>query len=378
MDFAFTEEQEALRRTARDFLAEHSSSERVRAAMASGHGFDPDLWKRIGTELGWTAVALPEDCGGLGLSWVEVAALCEAAGEALLCAPFFASVCLAAPALLLAGSAEQRREHLPAIAEGRLVAALAFPGPAGRWDAAGAEVTWRRAGGGVALDGVARHVVDGCAADLLVVPARREDGAGVALFAVPASLAGVERRPLPTMDATRRLAEVRFHGAQVPLRALLGDEAGGARALARALDLAAIALAAEQVGGAQRCLDLSVAHAKQRVQFGRPIGGFQAVKHACADMMVRTEAARSAAYYAACAAAAETDETPLAASLAKATASEAFFRCAADALQIHGGVGFTWEVDVHLYLKRARAGTWLLGEPAWHRERVARHLLGPA
>jgi alkylation response protein AidB-like acyl-CoA dehydrogenase len=381
MEFAFTEEQEALRRTARDFLAEHSPPARVRAAMASEHGHDAEAWKRLSADLGWTAVALPEDCGGLGLSWVELAALCEAAGGALLCAPFFATTCLAAPALALAASPAQRREHGPALAEGRRTAALAFPGPGGRWDPGGVEVEWRGAGAGYALDGVARHVVDGCAADLLVVPARRAGSAGdegLALFAVPAATPGVARRALPGMDRTRRLAELRFAGAALPAEALLGDAGAGAAALARALDLAAVALAAEQVGGAQRCLDLAVAHAKERVQFGRPIGSFQAVKHTCADMMVRVEAARSAVYYAACAAAEAAAELPLAASLAKATASEAFFRCAADALQVHGGVGFTWEVDVHLYLKRARAGLWLLGEPAWHRERVARHLLGPA
>jgi alkylation response protein AidB-like acyl-CoA dehydrogenase len=222
--------------------------------------------------------------------------------------------------------------------------------------------------------------VDGHCADLLVVPARREGSAGaegVSLFLVPGRAAGVERRALPTLDQTRRLAAVDLRDVRVPAGALLGPEGGGWPALERTLDLAAIALAAEQVGGAQRVLDLSVAHAKQRIQFGRPIGSFQAIQHKCADMMVAVEAARSGVYWAACLAA-EGEDLPVAASLAKATASEAFFRCSAESLQIHGGVGFTWEYDVHLYLKRARAGEWLLGDPAWHRERVARHLGLPA
>jgi alkylation response protein AidB-like acyl-CoA dehydrogenase len=206
------------------------------------------------------------------------------------------------------------------------------------------------------------------------VAAREEGshgGAGISLFAVPAAARGVSRRLLPTLDPTRRLAQIELDRVRVPLSARLGEEGGGAAALARSLDLAAIALAAEQVGGAQRCLDLAVAHAKGRVQFGRPIGSFQAIQHRCADMMLRVESARSAAYYAACVAAEGGADLARVASLAKATCSEAYFQCAADCLQIHGGVGFTWEVDVHLHLKRARAGEGFLGTPAWHRERVA-------
>jgi alkylation response protein AidB-like acyl-CoA dehydrogenase len=218
-------------------------------------------------------------------------------------------------------------------------------------------------------------VVDGHCADLLVVAARAPGSTGaegVSLFAVPADTAGLTRTPLPTMDRTRRLAALALREVRVPASARLGDEGAAAPALQQTLDLACVALAAEQVGGAQRCLDLSVEHAKERVQFGRPIGSFQAVKHMCADMMVAVETARSAAYYAGCVAAEGGDELGLVASLAKAWCSDAFFRCAGDAIQVHGGVGFTWEYDVHLYFKRARAGASLLGEPSFHRERVAR------
>jgi len=380
MHFAFTEEQEELRATARAFLAEANAPERVRAAMESPLGFDPELWKRI-AELGWPAVAIAEDCGGLGLGPVELTALMEVMGEALLCAPFFSSVCLAAPALAAVGDEASRRAWLPGIAEGRTLAALALAEGAAAPGPGDVAATWRADAEGFRLDGRKRFVVDGAAAELLLVAARREGSRGaegVGLFAVPASTPGVARRALPTMDRTRRLADVELRDVYVGRGAAVGDPEGAWPGLARALDLAAVALAAEQVGGAQRCLDLAVAHAKDRVQFGRPIGSFQAIKHRCAQMMVEVESARSAAYHAACVAAEGGDALPLAASLAKATASEAFFHAAAECLQIHGGIGFTWEVDVHLYLKRARAGEGLLGDPAFHRERVAAHLLGEA
>jgi alkylation response protein AidB-like acyl-CoA dehydrogenase len=378
--FAFTEEQEALRATARSFLAEHSSSERVRAAMESETGFDAGVWKRIGAELGWTAVAVPEAYGGLGLGAVELAALLEPMGEALLCAPFFATVCLGAQAVLEAGSEAQREELLPSVAEGGASATLAW---AGSGSGVGAEavgaIARRTAGAGsdFELSGRFPAVLDGHCVDLLVAAARAPGStgeAGVSLFALPTGAAGVERRALPTLDRTRRLAEVTLSAVRVPAARLLGEEAGGGRALERTLDRARVALAAEQVGGAQRCLDLAVGYAKSRIQFGRPIGCFQAIKHRCAELMVRVEAARSAAYWAACTAAQDGADLPEVASLAKATGSEAYFHCAAECLQVHGGVGFTWEYDVHLHLKRARAGEGFLGDPAWHRERVARRI----
>jgi alkylation response protein AidB-like acyl-CoA dehydrogenase len=197
---------------------------------------------------------------------------------------------------------------------------------------------------------------------------------GICLFVVPAESAGVVRRPLPTMDQTRKQAEIRFENVRVPATALMGEESAAWPVLSKLLDLAAIALAAEQVGGAQRCLDMSVAYAKERTQFGRPIGSFQAIKHKCADMLVLVETARSALYYAAWAASQNDPELPTLASLAKAYCSDAYFQCAAEAIQIHGGVGFTWEYDLHLYFKRAKSTEAFLGDPPYHRELVAKRL----
>jgi alkylation response protein AidB-like acyl-CoA dehydrogenase len=373
VNFAFTDEQQELRAAARAFLAEASSSARVRAAMASEQGYDPQTWKRIGSELGWPAVIVPEDCGGIGLGAVELVALAEAMGEALLCSPFFATVCLAAQAVLAAGNEQQRQRYLAPIAQGQTRAALATAESGLPHDAVALEA--RREGDVYRLDGAKRYAIDGHSADWLVVSARARGSRGdegVSLFVVPGDAAGLDRRALPTMDQTRRQSELHFAGVRVPASARLGEEGSGMTSLRRALDLGAIALAAECVGGAQRCLDLSVAYAKEREQFGRPIGSFQAIKHKCADMMVRVETARSAVYYAACAAAEEAADLATAASLAKAYCCEAYYHCAAESIQIFGGVGFTWEYDPHLYFKRARASESLLGTPAWHRERVAR------
>ena len=382
MNFAFTEEQHELRATARAFLAEACKPEAVRAAMESALGYDEKLWAQIGSELGWTAVVVPERCGGLGLSWVELVALQEVIGESLAPSPFFASVCLAANAILAAGDAAQHEALLPGIAEGRTRAALALAEASGRWDADGIAATCERSGDGYLLRGEKRYVVDGASADLLVLAAREpgsRGAAGVSLFALPASSAGLAREAVPTLDPTRRLATLRFDSVWVPASARLGADGSAWPALELALQRAAVALAAEQLGGAQRTLELAVAYAKERVQFGRTIGSFQALKHKLADVMVKVEAARSAVYYAACVAAgglagpASGDGAlAAAASMAKAAATEAFSLAAGSALQVFGGVGFTWEYDVHLYFKRARSSATLLGDASWHRELVAR------
>ena len=377
MDFTFNEEQEELRSIATSFLEDNSAPEQLRQAMDSELGYDPELWKQIGAELGWTSVIIPEEYGGLGLSYVELIALMEVMGSALLCAPFFSSVCLGGNALLVGGTEEQKQQHLPGIAEGETRATLATTEASGRWDAAGIAATARKDGGDYLLDGKKTFVLDGHCADLLVVAARREGTSGeegISLFVVPADSPGVERRALPTMDQGRRQAEITLSGVRVPAGALMGDEGQGWAPLSKTLDLAAVALSAEQVGGAQKCLDMAVEYAKERVQFGRPIGSFQAIKHKCANMMVEVESARSASYYAGCVAAEDGDELPVVASLAKAYCSDAYFRCAADSLQIHGGVGFTWEYEVHLYLKRAKSAETLLGDAAYHRERVAQRI----
>ncbi len=385
MHFAWTEEQEELRAQARAFLAEHSSSEAVRRAMASELGYDEAVWKRIGSELGWTALPIPEEYGGLGLTAIEGVALLEETGRALLCSPFFSTLFLAAPALLAAGSEAQKQEFLPGIAAGETRATLAYTEKNGRWDARAVEAVAERsggAGGDYLLRGAKTYVPDGHTADLLIVAARAPGSAGetgISLFALSADVPGLSRRALVGVDQTRRQAELLLEGVRVPASARLGPEGGGWPLLREVLDRAAVAIAAEQLGGAQVCLDMAVAYAKQREQFGRPIGSFQAIKHKCADMLVLVESARSAAYYAGWAAARAPEELPCAAALAKAACSDAYLRCAAENLQIHGGVGFTWEYDVHLYFKRAKSSATFLGDAAYHRERLAARIgLGEA
>ena len=276
MDFHWNEEQLELREVARAFLADHSTGDAIRAVMGSELGFDPALWKQLGSELGWTAVAIPEEFGGLGLGFVELTGLLEVMGEALLCSPFFSSVCLGAGAILEAGSDDQKREWLPAIAEGKCIATLACSEASGHWDAASIETIFEEDSDGFVLSGTKRFVPDGHCADLLVVVARRagsRDDDGIAFFCgIPAESAGISRRRLPTMDQSFRQAEIEFDSVRVSASARLSGNENGAKALERTLELAAVGLAAEQVGGAQRCLDLAVAYAGEREQFGRPIG----------------------------------------------------------------------------------------------------------
>ena len=375
MDFQFSDEQEELRSIARSFLEEQSGPEQVRAAMESPIGYDADVWKQIATELGWPCVHIPEAYGGLGLGYVDLVVLLEATGEAVLCSPFFSTVVLAANTILEVGSVAQKEERLPLIAEGACTATLAFCEQSGGWDPEDVETTATPDGDGFVLEGTKRWVVDGHSSDLLLVVARAPGSSGedgLSVFMLPGETEGLARKPLPTMDQTRRLADVELSGVRVGAEACLGEPGQAWSGLRRTLDLAAIGLAAEQVGGAQRCLDMAVTYAKEREQFNRPIGSFQAIKHKCANMMVAVESARSALYYAACIADDDCDDLSTNASLAKAWCSESYFQCAADNIQIHGGVGFTWEYDPHLHLKRARASEGWLGDPAYHRERVAR------
>jgi alkylation response protein AidB-like acyl-CoA dehydrogenase len=387
MEFVFTDEQEMIRDSAEAFLADVSTSAAVRAAMSSEAGYDAETWQRLCTELCWPAIHIPEAYGGLGLGFVELAILMEQMGRRLFCSPFFATACLATPALLLAADEAQKQRWLTVIAAGECKASLAWADAADQGLTASA-VQVRREGEGFVLDGRASLVVDGHSADLLLVAARNPGSlgeAGLSLFAVPAASAGLQRRLLPTLDQTRKLAELNFTQCYLPADALLGSLGGAAPVLRQVLQVAAAALAAEQVGGAQQVLDLTLAYCAERQQFGRAIASFQAIKHRVADMMVEVECARSASYYAACVAeeslyiggdAQVAAELPLASALAKAQCSEAFFHCAAESIQLHGGVGFTWEYDPHLYFKRARASEAFLGTPAWHRERIATHLLG--
>lgn len=387
MDFTFSDEQDMIRESAEGFLADVSDSSAIRAAMVSELGYDQALWQRLCYELCWPAIHIPEAYGGLGLGFVELAILLEQMGRRLFCSPFYATACLAVPTLLLGGSEVQKQAWLPRLAAGELTASLGYVSGS-RWDVATVEMTAIAEGDGYVLNGQLRQVIDGHSAGLLIVAARAPGSCGVqgiSLFIVDPASAGVERRLQPTLDQTRKLAELQFSQVYVDAGSLLGVAGQGAPLLEQVLRLACVALAAEQVGGTQHALELTLAYTQERQQFGRSIASFQAIKHRAADMMVQLECARSAAYYAACVAEEAlavggdpkvASELPLAAALAKAQCSEAFFHCSAEAIQLHGGVGFTWEYDPHLYFKRARASEAFLGAPALHRDRIAAHLMG--
>lgn len=384
MEFAFTEEQEMIRDTTAAFLSEVSDSAAVRRAMDTEKGYEPELWNRICSEMYWQAIHVPEAHGGMGLGYVELVAMMEQMGRSLLCAPFFSTVCLAGNALRVAGSESQQAHWLAKLCEGVLTATLAFNGGSSRWDAESITATWRDEGDGYVLNGDYRYVIDGHTADLLIVAARAEGttGAeGVSLFLLPAATNGVSRQWLPTMDQARKQAAVQLKNVSLTADAVMGDPGQAWRSLSTVIDLASIALAAEQVGGCQQLLDMTVAYTSERVQFNRTIASYQAVKHKAADMMLRVEVARSAIYYAACVAQEALEGGPLslelseAASVAKSYCSDAYFAVAGDALQLFGGVGFTWEYDVHLYLKRAKSSEHFLGNGVFHRERLARMLL---
>jgi alkylation response protein AidB-like acyl-CoA dehydrogenase len=369
VNFAFSEEQEELRRSVRRFLEDKSPVSEVRRLMETTEGYDPAVWSQMAGQLGLQGLIIPEEFGGSGFGYVELVVVLEEMGRALLCAPYFSTVALATNALLTSGDEAAKKELLPGIASGDTIATLAFTEDSGRWDLDAVELGARRADGGFVLDGHKNFVLDGFVANLVLVVGRT--GAGLSLFAVDGNAPGLVRTPLSTMDQTRKQARLEFH--ETPAR-LVGAEGGAAAGLGKTLDLAAVALAAEQVGGAQRCLDMSVEYAKVRVQFGRPIGSFQAIKHKCADMLLEVESAKSAAYYAGWAAADDSDELPVVAALAKAYCSEAYFHAAAENIQIHGGIGFTWEHDAHLYFKRAKSSELFLGDPAYHRELLAQRI----
>lgn len=373
MDFAFSDEQQMLRDTARRFLEDKVPSTTVRRLMETDEGFAPDLWAAV-AEMGWQAMAIPEAYGGAGFSPLELGILMEEMGRALFPSPFLSSIVLGADLILTAGTEEQKQSLLPALAAGDRRAAFAHVEESGRWDADGIALPLVRDGQEIILNGTKEFVLDGHTADLLIVAAREPNTSGpegVSLVLVDGDAPGVARKRVETMDMTRKQAQVVFTGVRVPAGAVLGAPGAGWPAIEQTLRRAVVALAFEQVGGAQKCLEMSTEYAKVRIQFGRPIGSFQAVKHKCADMLVQVESARSAAYYAGWAASADTEELRIVAPLAKSYCSEAYFFCAAENIQVHGGIGFTWEHDAHLYFKRAKTDELLFGTPAYHRSLLA-------
>jgi len=395
MKLAYSTEQRELRESVKRFLADRIPLPRVRELMESADGSDEKVWSYAGSQLGLQGIAIGEQYGGAGFSFVEQAIVLEELGAALYPGPYLASAVLAANALLASTDEAAKRDLLPGIASGSTVATLAFTEDDGSWEpsairlaATGDAESWR-------LDGHKSFVLDGHTADLILVVARTGDT--LSLFAVDRAAvdrAGVHRaatdravtdpaatdasagtdaiglasKELQTLDQTRRLGRLEF--TAVPAR-LIGAPGDGGPILDKTLDIAAIALAAEQLGGAQRALDMAVAYAKIRHQFGRPIGSFQAIKHRCADLLLEVESLRSAVVYAAAAVAEDSPEVPVLAALVKALASETYFHVAAENIQIHGGIGFTWEHDAHLFFKRAKSSELFLGDASYHRERLA-------
>ena len=387
MELALTDEQRMIQQSAERFLAQVAGSSAVRTAMASEHGHDPEVWARIARELYWPALAIPEAFGGLGLGFVEVSLLQEQLGRSLLPSAFFATCCMAIPALLLSRNSALKAHWLTQIATGEITATLAYTSSA-RWDDSAITVSAQSFAGGYRLNGEYLYVVDGADCDLLIIAARTPGSigeAGIRLFALPADTPGISRRQVPTLDQTRRLASVTLKDVELLDEQLLSEPGQGWPMLRDVLRIACIGLAAEQTGGAQQSLDLTLAYITGREQFGRSIASFQAIKHRCADLMMAVECARSASYYAACIATeylnidgdpSARQQLAEAAATAKIHASEGFFQCAAESIQLHGGVGFTWEYDPHLYFKRARASEQFLGAPAFHREQLAKQIFG--
>jgi alkylation response protein AidB-like acyl-CoA dehydrogenase len=370
MQFTFTAEQEEFRSVLRRFLEEKSPSTAVRKLMETETGWDRAAWRELNQQLGLSAVHIPEAYGGQGFSFVELGIVLEEMGRALLCAPYFASTVLAATAIMNAGTEAQKKDLLPGIADADTIATLAFTEPNGRWDADGVEMTAMPAGGTYKLQGVKSFVLDGASADLIVVLARRPGSSGtdgLSFFTVPGNAPGLTRRALKVMDPTRKLALLTFDGVEA---SLLGEAGAGAAAYARTMSQAAVCLANEMVGGADRLRESALEYANLRVQFGRTIASFQSMKHRQADMLLDVELAKSAAYYAAQAAADDDPELAAVASMAKAAASEAYMQTAILTIQIHGGIGFTWDNDTHLWFKRAKSSEVFLGNPAYHREKM--------
>lgn len=372
-EFTFTTEQQELRNAVRKFAADNFDEATVRRLMESDPTFDPKVWARLGAELGVLGLAVPESAGGVGGTLVDQAVAVEELGAALACGPLFGTVYLAIPALVAASAGAARDELLPELIEGRKTAAFAVGDHGGAFAAAQVPLTAVATGDGVAITGTADRVVDAGAADVLLVAATGPDGVG--LYAVEAAGPGVQRTNLVTLDLTRPQATVEFHEAPAQLVSA-ADEAE--RVINHALQVGSVLLAVEQVGASQHLLDIAVDYAKTRLQFGRPIGSFQAVKHRLADLLVDVEHARSTAYHAVWALTDGSDDPALAASIAQAVGSEAFSRVARDTIQTLGGIGFTWEHQTHLYFKRATTDAALLGSAEQHRSRVADMVLDTA
>jgi alkylation response protein AidB-like acyl-CoA dehydrogenase len=374
MNFGFNEEQELLRSTARKFFDNECASVTVRKLMDGPEGMTPDLWKKI-AEQGWTGLIFADEHGGMGLGFVDLVVLMEEMGRAVVPGPFFSTVLLGGLAIREAGTDAQKKAWLPKITSGEARATLAWMEPSADLGARGITLQATAKGAGFTLNGTKLFVHDAHTADVIVVAARTSSGQnpedGVSLFLVPKGTPGMSVTLLPTMDQTRKLCEVGLKDVVLGAEALMGQAGSGWAPLARVIDRATVALCAEMCGGAQKVLEMTVEYAKIRQAFGRPIGSYQGVKHKAADMLVDVENSKSITYYAAWAMDEGVPEGQLAVSMAKAYVSDAYRRVSGAGIQLHGGIGFTWEHDLHLYFKRAKGSEFTFGDATWHRERVA-------
>jgi len=373
MDFGFSEEQGMLRKLAHDFLAKEAPMPTVRRMMEDDVGYSVETWRKM-SELGWMGLIFPQDLGGTGLRILDLVVVLEEMGRALMPGPFFSTVLLGGSSLLEGGNDEQKTRYLTPLIAGELKATLAVAEAGGAWDAAAVTATATADAGGFLLNGIKRFVPDAHVADLILVAARTEPskgGEGVSLFAVDVPKDGVTVTTLETLDQTRKLCDVKLDQVRVGPDSLLGPRGAGSAILQRVLDRAKVALCAEMCGGAERVLEMSVEYAKVRVQFDRPIGSFQAIQHKCANMLSLVESAKAATYYGAWAVSNDVPEASLAAAMAKSYASDAYRVVTGEAIQIHGGIGFTWEHDLQLYFRRAKASELTFGDGTFHRARVA-------
>jgi alkylation response protein AidB-like acyl-CoA dehydrogenase len=360
MQFGLSESQQILKDTARKFFAGESPIAAVRKSMETDTANDAALWIKL-AEQGFTGIIVPEEFGGMGLGKVELVLLMEEAGYALLPGPFFSTVALAGSVIEACGSPEQKKKYLGSIAAGQARSTVALVEAAGSWDTENLKIN----AAGNKLTGTKLFVTDAAVADFIVVISR--DG----IFVVDAKAPGLHIEPMNGMDLARKIYSVEFKNTPAEM---LGNSGG----LAGALNVATAALCAEMTGGMQRALELTVAYAKTRKQFGKPIGIFQAVQHLCADMYLETESSRSATYYTAWALEENTPDAAVSVSVAKMYASDAARNVGNRGIQVHGGMGFTWENDIHLYYRRAKASETMLGDATFHRERIARLVIDGA
>jgi len=372
MDFAFDGDQQLLKNAARNFLDDQCTPAVVRGLWNDARGESETMWKDM-AQLGWLGLALPESYGGSGLGAVETAIVLEEMGRAAYPGPYLPTM-LTAQVIAAAGSAAQKDRWLPAIATGDARATIAFVDAELSWDPRAVATRADKVGSGWRLAGTKQFVPWAHVADVIVVPARTPDG--LTLFLIEPAAARLTPRPVMAIDLGTRWSSLDLASVSVGADAILGAPGRGERVLGDALRRAAVAAAAEMLGAARRCLDMAVGYAKVREQFGQPIGSFQAIRHKCADMLLEVENSHSAVYYAAWAQTAAADDAELAASVAKAYVGEAARRVCGDALQVHGGIGFTWEYDLHLYLKRAKALEPMYGDADWHREQILHRVAG--